>query len=53
MEYVSTVLTAMTGWITTIINMFTSNDVLKVLLYIPIASFIIFIVINIIKSLFR
>ena len=50
---ITSVLTSMTSWISTIITTFTSNDILSVCIYLPIVAFIVFMVINIIKSFFK
>ena len=53
MTNVTSVLSSMLSWITTILSTFTADDTLKLFIYIPISAFVIFTVINIIKSLFR
>lgn len=50
---ITSILSSMTNWITTIIGTFTDNEILSVCIYLPIVSFVVFMVINIIKSFFR
>lgn len=52
MQGVTEVLNSMLGWVTTIITSFVGNDVLKLFIYIPIATSVILVVIGIIAYLF-
>lgn len=53
LDSITIILTAVTSWLTDVLQMFFAEPIIIILLIIPLAVYLIFVVIGIVKSIFR